>query len=595
MISDSLVKFRPGPWTVALAALLLTLTGLDGAGETSLPADGPGVTLDEVFNIQTGVYLWRSLVLEGPGLWTPAGTQRVFEQPLANPDHPPLGRWVIGCCHDLARVFLTPQTPPLLYSVYAARCAAALMFAVTIGLAGQYVRRWSGKLAGLVAALSLALMPRVFGHAHLAALETAIGLTFTWTVLYVADRWIGRDVGADPSQSPVTAGREQQPQQPPGWKAVVAAGLLFGLALLTKIQAVLLPVPIGLWCLWQYRWRAVLIMLGFGLVGLIVFFCGWPWLWLDPIGHFREYFGSKAQRPTLYCFYLGQRYADVDVPWHYPFVMFLTTMPVGWLLLGVCGLLRDALRTGRGPARVMPANVRLGPQRGLVAGVVAFVLTFFALPGITVYDGERLFLVVYPLWAVLVGLAAGAAGYEAAGVPQTNAPAERGLREKWFRWLVPVLVVLGVGEGLWAMIRLHPCQLSYYNALVGGLAGANRLGFEPTYWRDSLTRGFLSEIVSHVPRGTTLYLAPVLHPANRIDLELLSPVLQSGAIRLDSYDDADPARADMRYVVVYRRHADPWASLEPAPAGGQLLCEVRRDGVQLAALYDLRSESNAPR
>jgi hypothetical protein len=205
--------------------------------------------------------------------------------------------------------------------------------------------------------------------------------------------------------------------------------------------------------------------------------------------------------------------------------------------------------------------------------VILFVLAFFALPGITVYDGERLFLVVFPLFAVLAA--------RGAVLLFNRLPARIPVP---YRSLIVKFVLLAQVIGIYHM---HPCHLSYYNALVGGLGGANRLGFEPTYWRDSFTRDFLKDIAAAVPPGSTLYCAPVLHPANTVDLELLSPILREHNLRIDSYDDRDPAKRDMRYVIVFRRHADPWASLEPAPANGKLLAEVTRDGVQLAACYEL--------
>lgn len=95
-----------------------------------------------------------------------------------------------------------------------------------------------------------------------------------------------------------------------------------------------------------------------------------------------------------------------------------------------------------------------------------------------------------------------------------------------------------------------------------------------------------------VPPGSTLYIAPVLHPANRIDLLLLSPILRERRLSLDAYDDQDPAKGHMRYVLVFRRRADVWPALEPVPRGARLLAEVVRDGVQLAALYERDVEAD---
>ena len=44
-----------------------------------------------------------------------------------------------------------------------------------------------------------------------------------------------------------------------------------------------------------------------------------------------------------------------------------------------------------------------------------------------------------------------------------------------------------MGAGAFSTWRYHPLQLSYYNALIGGLSGANRAGMEPTYYWDAVT------------------------------------------------------------------------------------------------------------
>jgi hypothetical protein len=545
-------------------------------------------------------------------LFTPATARKVFGDPRYNPDHPPLGRLWIGVTHDLVLAIAPPAERAGPYSVVCARVAPATAFALTVFLVGFVAARWYGRTAGWVAAAALVLMPRAFGHAHLAALETFVGLTFAATVLYVGSRWAGSRESR--VQSPEPMARRLWTLDSWLWTSLIA-GVLFGLTLLTKIQAVLLPVPIGLWCLWRWGWRGAAMMLVFGLTGLAVFFAAWPWLWLDPVGHFQQYLGRTVERPTLYCYYLGERYADRDVPWHYVFVMFAVTAPIGLQCLGAWSAVRLAAAGGniRGltsPARLLPSPVgRVDERAALLLVCIGFVLTFFAMPGITVYDGERLFLVVLPLWAVLIGCGGqmivdrvcretmaepnspgGSAGASPSlgGSPSLAGAKSRPESERLVSRSVTATLGLLIGTQVVGNVVLHPCQLSYYNLFVGGLAGANRLGFEATYWRDSFTRDLLREAAAAVPEGATLYVAPVLHPANLGDLEQLSPILARRGLVLDSYDDQDPAKRSMRYVLVFRRQADPWGSLEPAPAGAKLLAEVRRQGVQLAAAYDLR-------
>ena len=63
-----------------------------------------------------------------------------------------------------------------------------------------------------------------------------------------------------------------------------------------------------------------------------------PWLWLAPLSRLQQYVATGSGRPTLHVFYWGQVWADRNAPWHYPWVMFLVTVPVGLLALGFLGL-----------------------------------------------------------------------------------------------------------------------------------------------------------------------------------------------------------------------------------------------------------------
>jgi hypothetical protein len=249
----------------------------------------------------------------------------------------------------------------------------------------------------------------------------------------------------------------------------------------------------------------------------------------------------------------------------------------------------------------------------VLLGTILFVLAFFSRPGGHLYDGERLFLVVYPLWAILAGAGARSlydrfvrpsprkspphfftpdAGRGAGGEGQCSASDNGTDTASHVRQRIAALIVLPLvaAESTWALITLHPCQLSDYSLAVGGLRGADRLGMERTYWQDSLTRSFLADVTRSVPQGATIDLAPRLHPIQELDLLLQSPILADHNIQLRAYDDKE--LRDVRYLIVFRRRADPWSSLEPAPPNSVLLAEVRRQGVQLAAFYEMRSAND---
>lgn len=51
--------------------------------------------------------------------------------------------------------------------------------------------------------------------------------------------------------------------------------------------------------------------------------------------------------------------------------------------------------------------------------------------------------------------------------------------------IVALILFLGLLEPAWAIVRLHPFQISYFNPVAGGLKGAEAAGLEPDYWGGS--------------------------------------------------------------------------------------------------------------
>lgn len=526
---------------LACIALLAVALTCDVADDAAWIGDGPGLTFDEPFNVEVGVYLVQAYRQAGVAVLHPATLTEIYGHPSYNPDHPPLGRWLLG----LSEAILHAQHPYKVdqnrYIVSYARVGSACAFALTIFIVTLFTSHWSGQLAGLFAGGSLLLTPRLFAHAHIASLESATNLVFVAFILYLAHWW---------------SEKEQL-----RWQDGLWPGVLIGLALLTKMHAIFLPPIFVLWALWNWRMNAVLPILCAGVTSFAVFFVGWPWLWIDPVGHLIEYFARSTERSIVYCYYLGERYADRDVPWHYPWVMFVVTTPLFYLITGAVGL---CSRVGKDQLRML--STRSGQ---LLLLSLLFPLFVFTLP-ITRYDGVRLFLMAWPFFAIFTGLG--------------TARLVQWLHKKWGRVAVVSFVALFMTP-LYSLISLHPVQLSYYSELVGGLRGAQRLGMEPTYWGDAVTPNFLKDACEHLPEGATLEVAPVLH---RLQLEFMrrnSWLRHRPDLELRAYDDA---RNDLSpNVLVIRRHADPWASLTPPPEGTEVLAQEQRSGVVLSELLQL--------
>lgn len=534
---------------VALLAFFLVAIDLDPTGTYTWLPDGPGLTVDEMFNVEQGVRLEvgsRYVALGAMSVRELFGTPEDLGPNARHgyhlPDHPPLGRYLLGVAHNVVTSFSMPADWPSPIVTAAARFGSALAFAVTVFLVASFARRHYGPAAGWTAAAALVLMPRVFGHAHFASLETMIGLFFTATVLAVGDRW--------------------RPASPVTMRAAIVCGLFWGLALLTKVQAVLLPIPLALWALWHWRWAAIKPLTIFGLIGGLTFLVGWPWLWSDPIGHTFQYLGRTTDRISLPVWYAGRVFADREAPWHYPFVMFAVTVPIVLHALGLLGVF--------GKRRNIDDRIRgwRDPIVQLLLVCLAFPLCVFAVPGIAVYDGARLFLVSFPLWAVVIGRGGGLAyswlATKSSGRIATFACA---------------VVVCSQAYGL---VAIRPAHLSYYNLLVGGLRGAERLGFEPTYWGDSVTAELLEAAANDLPEGGTLAVSPVLHQFQLDDLATQSPALRQRRIRLIEYSqNSTPADGLLLFV----RRASLPAELQQRIAKQTPTASVERHGVTLAAYY----------
>ncbi len=600
-----------GPLLIALAALAAVLATIAPDG------NGPGVTCDEPYHILQGKWLVTALRRQGPAFFLPQNIKQNFDWPMGGPPvQAPLGYWILGWTNHL---FDPAPENPLVFSIDAARFAPAAAFALLILLVGTWTARREGALAGTVAAAAVALTPRLFGHAHLAALDMLTTLFFVAALLALAD-----------------AARSGKT-----W-CFALAGVVWGAAMLTRLHGLLLAPPVILWLFWRLRGRVVWPLSAWCAAGAATFFLGWPWLWLDPVGHFLRYLSTGPHRMSLHVFYWGQIWADRGVPWHYPWVMFAVTVPLGLLALGIIGLwsecagLRPARRSSRPASR---ENFLRDGDGALIVGMMLFPLALFSLPGVPVYDGVRLFLMVFPLWAIWVGVGArrfvesgssgsrvGQAKHSGGRVGQakrsptslrrvgqakrspTRTDAETDTNAETAennggaalrlthttllstqvahptRWRTAALAIFIALQGIGLAIY-QPCCLSYYNLLVGGLAGADRLGFEATYWGDSVREPLLAE-GARLADGSPLLYAPNLAPFQAPAVAMCSPSLSEAGVELVGENLSAPNPADgCRYAVIYNRRADPASVL----GRGKVVCEYRKQGVWLSRLIDLRA------
>lgn len=349
-----------------------------------------------------------------------------------NSEHPPLDKIWSGAVWSLTRGLTDDLTSHRLGNMLLSAALAAILFI--------WVRDEFGTLAGVTAGGALFTMPRFFFHAHLAALDVPAAFS-GFVSTFVFWKLLNRR----------------------GWAWGLLLGLVWGLALATKINAVFIPVILGAWALlFRREWRVILRLIIMGLTAIPVFVAVWPWLYYDTVARITNYLGFvTTSHWQIGQFYLGRFF--MPPPWHFPFVMLWAVLPLGITVMYVLGIAR---------------SVKWRSDRGL--GVLFFLSALVPVLALTtgksmVYDNDRLMMAAYPFLAALAGMGF---SWMVQGLRKIIPQA----KPRLFKAGVVLLLLLGFVPQLVSMVRLYPHYLSYYGESVGGLKGANKLGLETTYW-----------------------------------------------------------------------------------------------------------------
>jgi 4-amino-4-deoxy-L-arabinose transferase-like glycosyltransferase len=406
-----------------------------------------GITYDEEFYFERSrsylrwIYFLRDHKLKG--IFDATVINRYWS---ATDHHPALAKILMGITWRLFN--------PLASQLFSYRFANAALFLILQAALYVFALRNFGRMVALFSTFALLFMPRVFGHAHIAALDTP--MTVMWFLCTCAFLRAMESVR---------------------WR--VYGAILYGLALNTKINAFILPLPLALWGLIYYRREAARNFLYWALIAPVVWFVTWPWLWRDTFSKLFEYLSFHFASPahsTIPVYYFGQRYMYSPAPWHYPFILSAVTIPATIFLVGLLGVIKVVRERN---------NVGL-----LVLFSFVMPLLICALPHISKYDGVRLFLPAFPFFALLSGI-----GLK--WMVELILASFSSLRTNAFfkNALIITLITILLIPGALATCTIHPYELSYYNELVGGVTGAHKIGMESTYWGDSFAGAF--DFINH--------------------------------------------------------------------------------------------------
>jgi 4-amino-4-deoxy-L-arabinose transferase-like glycosyltransferase len=226
--------------------------------------------------------------------------------------------------------------------------------------------------------------------------------------------------------------------------------------------------PIGLFAgalvmlYWGMRLRGkdLQLMGVYGLVAAWAMYQTWPWLWSNPVNRMWETFALTTDFGMGHTLYRGVSISSEEVPWHYFPTLAAIELTIPALALFPVGAVIAALRV-----RAHRIDVPTTTVIGLWFAVPLFALSFL---GVGVYNNIRqLHFVLVPLFLVC-GLSLEV------------------LLAKLRRRLAQYAVFLAlVAPGIVGIYRLHPYEYAYFNALVGGVQGADGR-FATEYWCTSL-------------------------------------------------------------------------------------------------------------
>jgi hypothetical protein len=344
------------------------------------------------------------------------------------------------------------------------------------------------------------------------------------------------------------------------------AAFAFAIAFNVKINSIYIPAVYAVWILlthlsifkMQSLFRHEKILLWYVFLAPLTALGLWSLFWPHPIAQLIQAYSTFGiGTNNIEVLLNGSWYCSGStVPWYYPYWYLAITTPVLVLALFFIGLIR-LIR------RIKPIGV-------LLLLWLFLPLSRYFIPTIGVIDGIRHFEeVVFPI-AVIAAL-----GFDAV-LTFIH-------RIKGVRIFAPILMIGTVLYLLFTVAWYHPYQITYFNELVGGAAGAFGK-YDLDYWGTS-QKAAIVWINTHAPKNANVYIA-------------MAPDIAGTYLRPDLLTNLNKVTLDKSdFVVILNRQSFYYRFyyifeyiLRHAP-----VYTVRLHDTPLTWIYDNKAEHDTPR
>lgn len=446
-----------------------------------------GFARDEGFYFSAGErYMqWFDMLIDNP---TQSMEQRNIDRFWReNHEHPSLMKTLFGLSWKIFNKKLGIMNESTAFRFPGMLFSAILLYFIV--LFGTWIgSRW----VGISAALFMAFLPRFFYHAHLSCFDVAI--TTMWFIIMYAFL-----------------------KSLKSFSWAVAAGILWGLGLETKLNSFFIPpLLIAYYFIVEIRnfkfprfitsrrkWLQLItlpslisfpsIPLSFffmAIFGPILFIGLWPWLWNDTINRISGYLSFHMHHAYYNIEYFGVNYFNPPFPVSFPFVMTAITFPLITLIFACSGIIIRLYNAVKKIIHQFKHKSDSSNEQHEIKGVDFFLLInlFFpiiliALPSTPIFGGTKHWMPAWPFICLYAGFSFCYWINYLKEKLSNIAVIKNILQNKAASFILILASLLFVIAPAVIQTRSsHPFALTHYTALIGESPGAASAGMNRQFW-----------------------------------------------------------------------------------------------------------------